>query len=93
MRIRLAMGAAPGSIYGLVLREGLMLAAGGIGLGVLSALALTRYLQTLLYAITPTDPAVYAAVSAMLAAASAAGCYLPARRATRMDPAIVLREE
>ena len=93
MGIRLAMGAAPGSISRLVLREGLMLASMGIGLGVVAALLLTRYLQTLLYTITPTDPAVFAAVTAMLAGATAAGCYVPARRATRVDPAIVLREE
>jgi putative ABC transport system permease protein len=91
--IRLALGAGPGLILAMVLREGLLLAAAGIGAGLLAALALTRYLATLLYTIRPTDPFVYAAVSAVLAAAAIAGCYVPARRATQVDPAVVLREE
>jgi putative ABC transport system permease protein len=93
MGIRLALGAAPGSILGMVLREGLLLAVAGIGAGLAAALVLTRYLATLLYTIRPTDPPVYAAVSAILALAALAGCYFPARRATRVDPVVVLREE
>ena len=93
MGIRLALGAAPGGILGMVLREGLLLAASGIALGVLAAFALTRYLASLLYSVRPTDPAVFAAVSAILAIAAAAGCYFPARRATRVDPSVVLRED
>ena len=76
-----------------MLREGVLLAAAGIGAGLLAALALTRYLSSLLYAIRPTDPLVYAGVSALLATAALAGCYVPARRATRVDPAVVLRDE
>jgi ABC-type antimicrobial peptide transport system permease subunit len=93
MGIRLALGAAPGSISGMVLREGLALAAAGIAIGLLAALGLTRYLQTLLFAIRPTDALVYVSVSVVLGAAALAGCYLPARRATQVDPAVVLREE
>ncbi|MBZ5727472.1 MAG: ABC transporter permease [Acidobacteriia bacterium] len=92
MGIRLALGAAPRSIRRMVLREGLLLALAGIGAGLAAALGLTRYLASLLYAIRPTDALVYAAVSAVLAAAIA-GCFVPARRATRVDPAVVLREE
>jgi putative ABC transport system permease protein len=91
--IRLALGAAPFSILRMVLREGLILAGSGIAAGLLAAAALTRYLATLLYTVRPTDTLVYASVSAILAAAAVAGCYVPARRATRVDPAIVLREE
>jgi putative ABC transport system permease protein len=91
--IRLALGASPNLIRGLVLREGMALAGTGVVLGILAALALTRYLSTLLYAVKPTDPAVFAAVGALLLAAAAAGCWFPARRATTVDPAIVLREE
>jgi predicted permease len=91
--IRLALGAAPGAIRGMVLREGMLLAAGGIGIGLIAALALTRYLATLLYAVKPADPAVYGAVSVLLAAVAAAGCWIPAHRATTVDPAVVLREE
>ena len=93
MGIRLALGAAPAAIRGMVLREGMAMAAAGIGAGVAAALALTRYLQSLLYVVTPTDGAVYAAVCAVLAAVAAAGCWFPARRATAVDPALVLREE
>ena len=93
MGIRLALGAAPGSILSMVLREGLLLAAAGIGAGLLAALVLTRYLATLLYTIRPTDPAVYATVIGILAVAAIAGCYFPARRATLVDPVVVLREE
>jgi putative ABC transport system permease protein len=93
MGIRLALGAAPRLILNMVLREGLLLAAAGIGTGLLAALVLTRYLQSLLYTIRPTDPEVYGSVTAVLVVAAAAGCYFPARRATRVDPAVVLREE
>jgi len=93
MGIRVAVGAAPQAILGMVLREGLWLAAVGIGAGMLSALALTRYLRSLLFAVTPTDPLVYTLVAAVLALTAFAGCYFPARRATRVDPALVLREE
>ena len=93
MGIRLALGAASRSILRMVLREGLWLAGAGIAAGLLAALALTRYLATLLYTVRPADSLVYTAVSALLAAAALAGCYVPARRATRVDPAMVLREE
>jgi predicted permease len=91
--IRLALGASPNIIRGLVLREGMTLAGAGVALGILAALALTRYLSTMLYAVKATDPAVFAAVGALLLATAAAGCWFPARRATTVDPAIVLREE
>ena len=93
MGIRLALGAAPRGLRQMVLGEGLLLAGGGIAAGLIAALLLTRYLASMLYTIRPTDPAVYAAVSAVLALAAAAGCYFPARRATRVDPAVVLRDE
>jgi putative ABC transport system permease protein len=91
--IRLALGAAPAAIRGMVLREGMAVAAIGIGAGLLAAFGLTRYLTTLLYAVKPTDAGVYAAVCAVLALSAAAGCWLPAHRATGVDPAVVLREE
>ena len=93
MGIRLALGAAPKAIRGMVLCEGMALAAAGIAAGVLAALALTRYLATLLYGVKATDVAVYAAVCTLLAVVAAAGCWIPARRATAVDPAVVLREE
>jgi predicted permease len=93
MGIRMALGAAPAGIRGMVLREGMALAAAGIAIGIVASLGLTRYLSSLLYAVKPADPEVFAAVTAVLALAAAAGCYFPARRATRVDPAVVLREE
>jgi predicted permease len=93
MGIRLALGAAPNAIRALVLREGMSLALAGVAVGVLAALALTRYLSTLLYTVKATDPAVFAAVSVLLIATAAAGCWFPARRAYAVDPALVLREE
>ena len=93
MGIRLALGAAPAAIRRMVLREGMALAIAGIVAGVLAALALTRYLASLLYTVKPTDPAVFALVIAVLVSAAAAGCWFPARRATSVDPAVVLRDE
>jgi putative ABC transport system permease protein len=91
--IRLALGAAPGAIRGMVLREGMLLAMLGIGVGAAASLALTRYLAAMLYTVKPTDPGVFASVAGVLALAAAAGCWFPARRATSVDPAVVLREE
>ncbi len=91
--IRLALGASPGLIRALVLREGMMLAGAGVALGILAALAVTRYLSTLLFTVKTTDPSVFVGVSALLLLAAAAGCWFPARRATTVDPALVLREE
>jgi len=93
MGIRLALGASPNIIRALVLREGMALAGIGVVVGIVVALALTRYLSTLLYTVKPTDPAVFAAVSGLLVVAAAAGCWFPARRATTVDPVLVLREE
>jgi len=93
MGIRLALGAAPNVLLRAVLREGLLLASVGIAAGSLAAIAVTRYLASLLYAVRPTDPLVYASVAFILTATALAGCYFPARRATRVDPALALREE
>jgi putative ABC transport system permease protein len=93
MGIRVALGAASGAILGQVLREALFLAGTGIAAGGIVALAMTRYLRALLYGVSPTDPVVFTGVGAVLVAAVIAGCYLPARRAIRIDPALVLREE
>jgi putative ABC transport system permease protein len=93
MGIRLALGAVRGSILGLVVREAMSLAGIGVVIGTVAALGMTRYLRTLLFAIQPTDPIVFTSVAVVLGVAAIAGCYFPARRATRVDPAVVLREE
>ena len=93
MGIRLALGASPRLLLRQVLGEGLGLAVAGIAAGCLGALLLTRYLASLLYTVRPTDPLVYLAVALLLIAATLTGCFFPAHRATRVDPALVLREE
>jgi putative ABC transport system permease protein len=91
--IRLALGAAPASVLGLVLRQGLLLTAGGVILGVVGGLAITGSMRTLLYAIEPRDPATFVAVPLLLLLVSMVACYLPARRAMRVDPLTALRRE
>jgi putative ABC transport system permease protein len=91
--VRMALGAAPQSILALVLRQGLGLTAAGVAAGLIASIALTRYLQTLLFEVKPTDPLVVGAVTALVLAVAALACWVPARRATRVDPVVVLRQE
>jgi ABC-type antimicrobial peptide transport system permease subunit len=91
--IRMALGARPGDLQRGVLSESARLAAAGSGLGAAGALMLTRYLRTLLYQVSATDPAVIAVAACVLGAVAVAAAWLPARRATRIDPAVALRSE
>jgi predicted permease len=91
--IRMALGAKPRDILGMVLRQGLGLGLSGIVLGLLAAIALTRLLQTLLFEISPTDPVTFAAVGFVLVAAAVISCLIPARRAAKTDPLVALRFE
>jgi len=91
--IRLALGASRSSVQYLVLGRGLGMAAIGIGIGLAGALALTRLLVSQLFGVSPTDPAVLAAAVGTLAAVSGVACFIPAFRATRVDPVITLRSE
>jgi len=93
MGVRMALGAVPGRILREILTGGLRLAFLGLAIGLAAAFALTRYLQTLLYSVKPTDPAVFAISIAALLLVAAAACSLPALRAARVDPIVVLREE
>ena len=91
--IRLAIGADPRGLVRLVLGEGALLAAVGVVLGLGGAIAATRSLASLLYDVSPTDPAVLLALPLLLACIALAACYLPARRAARSDPLSVLRAD
>jgi len=91
--IRLALGARRRDIERLMVVPGLVLALGGVATGVVAALFLTRLMGAVLFAVAPTDVATYGAVSLLLVAVALAACYVPARRATRLDPLIALRTE
>jgi predicted permease len=91
--IRMALGARWRDIAGLVLRQGLGDALAGVSLGLAGAFALTRFLASQLYGTSPTEPLTFAAVSLFVVGVAAAACYLPARRAARVDPAVALRHE
>jgi len=91
--IRMALGASAGGALRLVLRQGLTLVLIGLGLGVAGAFALTRLMSTLLFAVEPTDPLTWLIVALALAAVAALACFVPARRATLIDPLTALRSE
>ncbi len=91
--IRMALGAQRRNVLALVLREGLVLTAVGVGLGLGVALALTRILRGLLFEITPTDPVTFVSTALLLGVVALLACYLPARRAARIDPMVALRRE
>jgi predicted permease len=91
--VRMALGATPTSVALLVLLQGLQLTAAGLAAGVAAAFGLTRLLAAQLYEVSPTDPAVFAGVTAFVVGIAALACWLPARRATRIDPVAALRAE
>ncbi len=93
MGVRLALGATPATVLREILGGGLRLTGLGLIIGLGAALALTRYLEALLYSVKPTDPAVFALAIATLLMVAVAACYIPASRAARVDPMVVLREE
>ena len=91
--IRLALGASKRNVLSLVIAQGMKLALAGMAIGILAALTLTRVIRSLLYGVTPTDPATFALVSVLLLAIALLACWLPARRAARVDPMEALRYE
>ncbi|MGH9314580.1 MAG: FtsX-like permease family protein [Vicinamibacterales bacterium] len=91
--IRMALGARRSEVMGLVLGQSLVLTAAGIALGLAAAAVVTRYLDRMLFGLTPLDPATFVAVSLMFGLVATLASYLPARRATKVDPVIALRCE
>jgi putative ABC transport system permease protein len=91
--IRLALGARPRNVLTMILGQGLRLGAAGVGAGLVAALALTRVAVTLLYGVSPTDPLTFSTIALLLLAVAFLASYLPARRATKLDPCVALRHE
>jgi predicted permease len=91
--IRMALGATPAQVFALLLKQALQLLAAGLFFGLVGALAFTRFLSHLLVGISPSDPGAYFSVSALLAFVTLLACWIPARRALRVDPMVALRHE
>jgi putative ABC transport system permease protein len=91
--IRMALGAHSGNILSLVLKRGMKLTLIGLALGLIGAVASTRLLRDMLFGIKPFDPLTFAAMTLLLVCISLVACFLPARRATKVDPMNVLRNE
>lgn len=91
--LRMALGASSGDVLRLVLRQTLRLAAIGLGLGLIGAVAATRMLASMLFGVKPGDPLTYAGVVILLGAVALAAGYIPARRAAKLDPLAALRQE
>jgi ABC-type antimicrobial peptide transport system permease subunit len=89
----MALGADPGDVVALVMKEGLRLAGLGLAVGLVASFALTRLMQKLLFEVSATDPLLFGGVALFVCAIAALACFVPARRATKIDPMVALRAE
>ena len=91
--IRIAVGAQTSDVFRIVIGQGMLLALIGVGLGLVGAFALTRLMTTMLFGVEPTDPLTFISLAALLIGVGLVACYVPGRRATRIDPLVALREQ
>ena len=91
--MRIAPGAQPADLLGIVLRRGMLLAGIGVLAGLAGAFWLTRFLSSLLFGVAPTDPVTFGTIPLLLAGVALLASYIPARRATKVDPMVALRYE
>jgi len=91
--VRMALGAKTSQVLGLILKDGLVLASLGVGIGLAGAYALTRLMSSLLFDVKPTDAQTFATVSGLLIFVALMACFVPAKRATKVDPLVALRYE
>jgi len=90
--VRMALGAAAGDVLLMVLRQGMALAGLGLAIGLVAALLLTRLMSAMLFSVAPHEPVVYLSIAVLLAVTAAIACWIPSRRAARVDPATALHE-
>ncbi len=91
--IRMALGASRGAVLKLVVGQGMRLAVRGVAVGLIAAFALTRWMKSLLFEVSATDPLTFGVIALLLTFVAWPACYAPARRATKVDPVVALRTE